>query len=101
MPPGWDVPTKSDWNILFDYYDGQSRARVALTDPFLNGFKADPDGVLYQNARISYLTTTTGKAAREPRGCKGDRILLFEWFHNHPDGVPYQQFRISRTSARG
>ncbi len=53
-PPGWHIPSESDWNILFDYYDGQSRAGVALTDPFLNGFKADPDGVLYQNTIWSF-----------------------------------------------
>ena len=53
-PPGWHVPSESDWNILFDYYDGQSRAGVALMDPFLNGFKADPDGVLYQNTIWSF-----------------------------------------------
>ncbi len=53
-PPGWHVPSESDWNNLFDYYDGQSRAGEALTDPFLNGFKADPDGVLYQNTIWSF-----------------------------------------------
>ncbi|HNW73705.1 MAG TPA: FISUMP domain-containing protein, partial [Bacteroidales bacterium] len=53
-PPGWHIPSESDWNILFDYYNGQSRAGEALTDPFLNGFKADPDGVLYQNTIWSY-----------------------------------------------
>jgi len=53
-PPGWHVPSESEWNILFDYYDGQSRAGEALTDPFLNGFKADPDGVLYQNTIWSF-----------------------------------------------
>ena len=53
-PPGWHVPSESDWNILFDYYDGQSRAGEALMDPFLNGFKADPDGVLYQNTIWSF-----------------------------------------------
>ncbi|NCA76707.1 MAG: hypothetical protein EOM90_10250, partial [Alphaproteobacteria bacterium] len=53
-PPGWHVPSEGDWNILFNYYDGQSRAGEALTDPFLNGFKADPDGVLYQNTIWSF-----------------------------------------------
>ena len=53
-PPGWHVPSEGDWNILFDYYDGQSRAGEALMDPFLNGFKADPDGVLYQNTIWSF-----------------------------------------------
>ncbi|HNW74189.1 MAG TPA: FISUMP domain-containing protein, partial [Bacteroidales bacterium] len=53
-PPGWHVPSESDWNILFDYYDGPSRAGEALTDLFLNGFKADPDGVLYQNTIWSF-----------------------------------------------
>jgi len=53
-PPGWHVPSESDWNILLDYYDGQSRAGEALMDPFLNGFKADPDGALYQNTIWSF-----------------------------------------------
>ncbi|NCA77010.1 MAG: hypothetical protein EOM90_11820 [Alphaproteobacteria bacterium] len=53
-PPGWHIPSESDWNILFNFYDGPSRAGTALTDPFLNGFNADPDGVLYQNTIWSF-----------------------------------------------
>ena len=49
-PPGWHVPDESDWNILFNYYSGQGRAGEPMLDTFLNGFKATPDGVLYQNS---------------------------------------------------
>ncbi len=70
-PPGWHVPSEGDWNILFNYYDGQSRAGEALMDPFLNGFKADPDGVLYQNTiwsfadfAVLFWSSTSGDATR-------------------------------------
>lgn len=34
-PPGWHVPTKNDWNVLFTYYNGQSRAGVKVTESFI------------------------------------------------------------------
>lgn len=53
-PPGWHVPSESDWNVLFNYCKGQSHAGEALWDPYLNGFTAQPNGVFYQNALWSY-----------------------------------------------
>ncbi len=53
-PPGWHIPSESDWNVLFTYYKGQSRAGEALWDPYLNGFTAQPNGVFYQNILWSY-----------------------------------------------
>jgi len=53
-PPGWHIPTESDWTTLLNFYQGASRAGEPMLDTFLNGFKATPDGVLYQNATWSF-----------------------------------------------
>jgi uncharacterized protein (TIGR02145 family) len=48
-PPGWHVPTDSEWLTLFNYYAGQSEAGTALKDQGTGSFHVLPGGVLYQN----------------------------------------------------
>jgi uncharacterized protein (TIGR02145 family) len=54
-PPGWHVPTVSDWMILMNFYSQQSQAGTPLKDLMSpTGFNALLAGVLYQNNTWSF-----------------------------------------------
>ncbi len=53
-PPGWHVPTESDWSVLFAFYQGASRAGRPLQDTLINGFKALMSGVFYAQSFMKY-----------------------------------------------
>ncbi len=46
-PPGWHVPTETEWSMLFNFYNGKSRAGKPLQDTLVNGFQTLMSGVLY------------------------------------------------------
>lgn len=58
-PPGWHIPDESEWSILFSFYLGNSRAGYPLQDPYLNGFKAQQNGVYYLNSMWSFTDFAT------------------------------------------
>ncbi len=53
-PPGWHVPTEADWTVLFNFYQGASRAGRPLQDTVINGFKALMSGVFYSQSFPNY-----------------------------------------------
>ena len=53
-PPGWHVPTESEWTTLFNYYLGNSLAGKPLQDTIISGFKARTSGVFYLNSSWSF-----------------------------------------------
>ncbi len=53
-PPGWHVPYETEWNTLFNFYQGNARAGYPMQDQFLNGFKAQQNGVYYLNSLWSF-----------------------------------------------
>ena len=54
-PPGWHVPDETEWNTLFNFYQGNARAGYPLQDPHINGFKAQQSGVYYLNTIWSFM----------------------------------------------
>ncbi len=58
-PPGWHVPTESEWIALFNFYLGNGLAGKPLQDPTISGFKARSSGVFYLNSRWSYMDFAT------------------------------------------
>ncbi len=58
-PPGWHVPTETEWTTLMNYYQGNSRAGRPLQDTIVNGFKALRSGVFYLNSSWSFLDFAT------------------------------------------
>ena len=58
-PPGWHVPDETEWNTLFNFYQGNARAGYPLQDPYLNGFKAQQNGVYYLNSLWSFTDFAT------------------------------------------
>ena len=75
-PPGWHVPTETDWTTLMTYYQGNSRAGRPLQDTIINGFKALRSGVFYLNSSWSFLDFATILWSSTLSG------------YTHPDGVP-------------
>jgi uncharacterized protein (TIGR02145 family) len=53
-PPGWHIPTESEWNVLFITFGGQSQAGELLMDTSPGGFNALPSGVNYMNNSWSF-----------------------------------------------
>jgi len=48
-PPGWHVPTQTEWNTLFTFYQEQALAGKPLQDSIFNGFRAKESGMVYSN----------------------------------------------------
>jgi len=49
-PPGWHVPTETDWNNLFNFYISNGFAGNALKYSGLSGFNALLEGMRFHNA---------------------------------------------------
>ena len=56
-PPGWHIPSSSEWNDLLVFYNGDGLAGGALKDTLLaGGFHSFQDGFLYQNDTWAFIT---------------------------------------------
>jgi len=53
-PPGWHVPTESEWTTLFNFYLGNGLAGKPLQDTIMAGFRAQTSGVFYLNSIWSF-----------------------------------------------
>jgi uncharacterized protein (TIGR02145 family) len=53
-PPGWHVPTESQWLVLFDYYISNGFAGSPLKNTGYSGFNAFLTGVRFENASWSF-----------------------------------------------
>jgi uncharacterized protein (TIGR02145 family) len=58
-PPGWHVPTETEWTALLDFYGGNALAGKPLQNNSTPGFHALTGGVLYQNERWSFKGLAT------------------------------------------
>ena len=72
-PPGWHVPSELDWTVLFNFYQGASRAGRPLQDTVINGFKALMSGVFYSQSFLNYQDFATILWSSTPSG--SDRAL--------------------------
>ncbi|MEI6435719.1 MAG: FISUMP domain-containing protein, partial [Bacteroidota bacterium] len=53
-PPGWHVPTDTEWLTLFNFFGGQSFAGDSLKKTGTGSFRAIPGGVIYQSYSWSF-----------------------------------------------
>ena len=58
-PPGWHIPSETEWATLMNFYQGNSRAGRPLQDTIINGFKVLTSGVFYLNSSWSFLDFAT------------------------------------------
>jgi uncharacterized protein (TIGR02145 family) len=56
-PPGWHIPSSSEWNALLTFYDGPGQAGGPMKDHLLsNGFDSYQQGFFYLNNLWSFTT---------------------------------------------
>jgi uncharacterized protein (TIGR02145 family) len=53
-PPGWHIPTESEWTTLFNFYSGSAFAGKPLQDTIISGFKALTSGVFYMSTSCNF-----------------------------------------------
>jgi uncharacterized protein (TIGR02145 family) len=54
-PPGWHIPTATEWLAIINLMEGPGQAGGPLKDPWLsNGFHAKQPGLFYQNKSWSF-----------------------------------------------
>ena len=53
-PPGWHIPTETDWNSLFGFYISNGFAGSPLKYTGFSGFNALLDGVMFKNDSWSF-----------------------------------------------
>ena len=56
-PPGWHVPSATEWNTLLAFYNGPGQAGGPMKDLLLaNGFDSYQQGFLYNNNSWAFTT---------------------------------------------
>ena len=58
-PPGWHVPTETEWNILFNNWNGPSFAGAPLKYSGYSGFNAFLSGARHQTVQWDYQNLAT------------------------------------------
>jgi uncharacterized protein (TIGR02145 family) len=97
-PPGWHVPSESDWTLLFNEYINNGFAGSPLKYNGFSGFNALLSGVLHLNEKWDYPGFATFFWSSTPRG------PLKAWSHGMNDPDPsvsaYPAFRTNAFSVR-
>jgi uncharacterized protein (TIGR02145 family) len=58
-PPGWHIPTESEWATLFNFYSGSAFAGKPLQDSIIAGFRALTSGVFYMSTSWNFTGFAT------------------------------------------
>lgn len=58
-PPGWHIPTKNEWSVLFSLFKQQALAGEPLQDNVVVGFNALQGGVYYSNMKWQFKNFAT------------------------------------------
>jgi uncharacterized protein (TIGR02145 family) len=93
-PPGWHVPTESQWGILFNYYTSNGFAGSPLKFPGFSGFNAYLDGASFKNVNWNFLNFATFFWSSNARG------NMKAWAHAMNEYNPsVSYYPSSRTNA--
>ena len=58
-PPGWHIPTESDWKILFDFYFSNGFAGNPLKSTGYSGYNADLVGTNFKSVNWNFIDFAT------------------------------------------
>ena len=95
-PPGWHVPTKAEWQTLFNTLNGPGFAASAMLLSGFSGFNARVNGSWFENAQWDYDSFATHFWTSTSRGS------LKAWAHamnNIPDDHSVATYPSSRANA--
>ena len=81
-PPGWHVPSETEWNTLFNVFLGSGFAGSPLKSTGYSGFDAHLDGVRFGNVSWNFLNFATVFWSSTSRGPNK------AWAHGMNDSNP-------------
>ena len=85
-PPGWHIPTETEWITLFDFYISNGFAGSPLKYSGYSGFNALTDGVRFRNTSWSFDSFATLIWSSTPHG------PLKAWAHGMNEQNPSVSF---------
>ena len=91
-PPGWHIPTETEWNTLFDVFISNGFAGSPLKYSGYSGFNALLSGVRHQNVRWDFPDFATFYWSSTAHGS------IKAWAHGMNDAVPSVSFYPSLRS---
>jgi len=100
-PPGWHIPTETEWLDLVNYYQGGSLAGAFLKDNFLlNGFHAILGGVFFMNTSWAFLPSAFSASfywTSSPTSPPDPYRMVARSLNSGTPSVPY--YKSSRANA--
>jgi uncharacterized protein (TIGR02145 family) len=93
-PPGWHIPSESEWNTLFANYTNNGYAGTPLKNLGISGFNAFMVGVKHLNNQWDFWGFSTFFWSSTPHG------VFKAWAHGMNDTVPsVSLYPSSRSNA--
>jgi uncharacterized protein (TIGR02145 family) len=101
-PPGWHVPTSSEWDDLLAFYNGPGQAGGPMKDALLaQGFQSVQTGFLYQNNLWSFISGATAGAMYWTSTASGtDRAVARGLNEYNPSVSRYSSLRSNGFGVR-
>jgi uncharacterized protein (TIGR02145 family) len=97
-PPGWHIPTETDWNNLFNFYTSNAFAGYPLLHAGFSGFIALLGGVNHLNQTWDYHSFATFFWSSSLSGSKNAWSHGLNWYD--PSVSSYSASRSNAFSVR-
>jgi len=100
-PAGWHVPTQTEWNTLFTFYQEQALAGKPLQDSIFNGFRAKESGIVYSNiswkfqgfATIYWTSNSYGTIKALSHGMNLQNFSVSDYYSNRSNAFAVRCLR--------
>jgi len=97
-PPGWHVPTSTDWNNLLSFYNDAGQAGGPIKDQLMvNGFHSVQQGFLYLNNTWAFLSGFYAGSMYWTSTSSGANRAVARGLNEYHPGVSY--YPSSRANA--
>ena len=100
-PPGWHVPSSTEWNELLSFYESPGMAGWPMMDTLLiNGFHSFQDGFLYLNNTWAFTTGMYAGSMYWTSTLTGSRAVARGLNENNPSASRYEAARANAFAVR-